>query len=107
MARLTNQLKHMAVLRRIVPDVDEHDRPVLKRVDVRMLYYTGLGVYATEKYLSQQAKTDVSKRIGIRQDDRITEKDFGVQIAGIDYNIERIYVNEARREMELSLSLVQ
>lgn len=107
MAWLTNQLKHMAILTKIVPDIDEHDRPTYRREDVRTLYYTGLGVYANEKYLSQQAKTDVTKRIGVRQDDRINEKEFGVRIAGVDYNIARIYVNESRKEMELSLSLVQ
>lgn len=105
--RLTNQRKMKAMLTKIVQTTDEDDRPTVIRKKVREIYYRGLGVYASEKYLSVQAKTEVQKRIGIRQDNDLDEKNFGIQIKGVDYNIIRIYVNEAQKEMELSLSLVQ
>ena len=65
-----------------------------------------LGITAQEKYLSQQAKSDVVRRIKIRWDKEITEKLNGVRIAETDYSITRIFTNVENREMELSLAYV-
>ena len=72
----------------------------------RDIFYQDIGITAQEKYLSQQAKTDVVRRIKIRLDKSITEKESGITIEGISYNIVRIYTNMDAREMELSLAYV-
>ena len=90
----------------ISSSLDEQDRPIIQRVKKRDIFYQDIGTTAQEKYLSMQAKTDVVRRIKIRWDNTITEKENGIRISDIDYNITRIYTNTDKREMELSLSYV-
>lgn len=103
---LLNDLQWIAELQKIEEIVDNNDRPVEVRTKVRDLYYIEIGITAEEKYLSQQAKTDVVRRIKCRWDKSITEKTNGVKIDGIAYNIARIYTLPKSREMELSLTYV-
>ena len=103
---LLNDLQWIAELQKIEEIVDGNDRPVEVRTKVRDLYYIEIGITAEEKYLSQQAKTDVVRRIKCRWDKSITEKTNGVKIDGIAYNIARIYTLPKSREMELSLTYV-
>ena len=51
----------------------------------RLLWYEDIGVTAQEKYLSQQAKTDVVRRIKVRLDKSITEKFSAVRIDSVTY----------------------
>lgn len=106
MKRQTNSLRWKADLLQLSWDVDEDDRPIKKMVRKRDIFYQDIGITAQEKYLSQQAKTDVVRRIKIRLDKSITEKESGITIEGISYNIVRIYTNMDAREMELSLAYV-
>lgn len=106
MKRQTNNLRWKADLLQLSWDVDEDDRPIKKIVKKRDIFYQDIGITAQEKYLSQQAKTDVVRRIKIRLDKSITEKESGITIEGISYNIVRIYTNMDAREMELSLAYV-
>lgn len=106
MKRQTNNLRWKADLLQLSWDVDEDDRPIKKMVKKRDIFYQDIGITAQEKYLSQQAKTDVVRRIKIRLDKSITEKESGITIEGISYNIVRIYTNMNAREMELSLAYV-
>lgn len=103
---LLNDLQWIAELQKIEEIVDDNDRPVEVRTKVRDLYYIEIGITAEEKYLSQQAKTDVVRRIKCRWDKSITEKTNGVKIDGIAYNIARIYTLPKSRAMELSLTYV-
>lgn len=103
---LLNDLQWIAELQKIEEIVDDNDRPVEVRTKVRDLYYIEIGITAEEKYLSQQAKTDVVRRIKCRWDKSIAEKTNGVKIDGISYNIARIYTLPKSREMELSLTYV-
>lgn len=103
---LLNDLQWIAELQKIEELVDDNDRPVEVRTKVRDLYYIEIGITAEEKYLSQQAKTDVVRRIKCRWDKSITEKTNGVKIDGVAYNIARIYTLPNSREMELSLTYV-
>lgn len=103
---LLNDLQWIAELQKIEEIVDDNDRPVEVRTKIRDLYYIEIGITAEEKYLSQQAKTDVVRRIKCRWDKSITEKTNGVKIDGIAYNIARIYTLPKNREMELSLTYV-
>jgi len=103
---LLNSLKWKAELQAITDTVDEYDRPKEVRTKVRDIYFVEIGITAEEKYLSQQAKTNVVRRIKCRWDKSITEKTNGVKIDGIAYNITRIYTNPNTREMELSLAYV-
>lgn len=106
MKRQTNNLRWKADLLQLSWDVDEDDRPIKKMKKKRDIFYQDIGITAQEKYLSQQAKTDVVRRIKIRLDKSITEKESGITIEGISYNIVRIYTNMDTREMELSLAYV-
>lgn len=106
MKRQTNNLRWKADLLQLSWDVDEDDRPIKKMVKKRDIFYQDIGITAQEKYLSQQAKTDVVRRIKIRLDKSITEKESGITIEGISYNIVRIYTNMDAREMELSVAYV-
>ncbi|MGL4335240.1 MAG: phage head closure protein [Lactococcus garvieae] len=90
----------------ISPDIDFEDRPIVKREKKREVFYQDIGITTQEKYLSLQAKTDVVRRIKIRMDKTITEKENGIRIEGVDYNITRIFTNAVTREMELSLAYV-
>ena len=106
MKKQTNNLRWKAELMDILSSLDEQDRPIIQRVKKRDIFYQDIGTTAQEKYLSMQTKTDVVRRIKIRWDNTITEKENGIRISDIDYNITRIYTNTDKREMELSLSYV-
>ncbi|MDK4352438.1 phage head closure protein [Enterococcus thailandicus] len=103
---MQNKLKWKAELLDIEQDTDENDRPVTNYNFKRDIFYEELGVTAQEKYLSQQAKTDVVRRIKVRWDKSITEKLNALKIDSVTYNITRIYTNMDEREMELSLAYV-
>lgn len=104
--RQTNNLRWRAELVKKVQTTDGDDRVITNYEKVRDLNYQEFGVTAQEKYLSQQAKTDVVRRIKVRWDKNITEKMNGVKIDNTIYNITRIYTNMDTREMELSLAYV-
>lgn len=103
---MQNKMKWKAELLDIEQALDLNDRPVTFYKCKRVLFYEDIGVTAQEKYLSQQAKTDVVRRIKIRWDKSITEKLNAVKIDSVTYNITRIYTNMDTREMELSLAYV-
>lgn len=105
--RQTNNLRWKANLLIIDEEKDENDRPVPICKFKRLIFYEELGITAQEKYLSKQAKTDIVRRIKVRWDKTITEKFSAVEIDSVVYNIERIFTNADKREMELSLSYVE
>ncbi|KRN31632.1 hypothetical protein IV36_GL001756 [Liquorilactobacillus mali] len=86
--------------------VDEDDRPVQGWGLDRIVHYMDLGITSTEKYLALQAKTDVIKRIRIRYNKSITQKNNRIRIDGIDYKITRIYEDKDNGYEELSLDYV-
>lgn len=104
--QMLNRMKRKAELLTITQDVDENDRPVTIYKRTRDIFYEELGVTSQEKYLSQQAKTDVVRRIKVRWDESITEKYNAVRIDSVTYNITRIYATD-HRGMELSLAYVE
>ncbi|EOS7870856.1 phage head closure protein [Enterococcus hirae] len=104
--RQTNNLRWKAELLEIKTGTDENDRPTTAYEFKRPIFYEELGVTSQEKYLSQQAKTDVVRRIKVRWDKAITEKLNALKIDSATYNITRIYTNPDTREMELSLAYV-
>lgn len=103
---LLNSLKWKAELQAITDTVDEYDRPKEVRTKVRDIYFVEIGITSEEKYLSQQAKTNVVRRIKCRWDQSVNEKENGIKIGDVEYNITRIYVLPKTREMELSLAYV-
>lgn len=105
--RQTNNLRWQCDLQTIWEFVDRDDRLTIHREKKRTLFYCDIGITAQEKYMSQQAKTDVVRRIKVRLDNSINEKMNSIRIAGIEYNITRIYTNVDKREMELSLAYVE
>lgn len=106
MTRMTNKLKHRAILLVRTETVDESDRPKVAWVVKRVLNFQELGITATEKYQSLQAKTDVVKRIRIRYDPTITQLENRVEIADQPFLITRLYVDPEHEYMEMSLNYV-
>ncbi|MDT2026594.1 phage head closure protein [Enterococcus faecalis] len=104
--RQTNNLRWKAELLDIKSELDLNDKPVTIYTSKRSIFYEERGVTAQEKYLSQQAKTDVVRRIKVRLDKSITEKFSAVRIDSVTYKITRIYTDMDKREMELSLAYV-
>ncbi|HHZ8015959.1 phage head closure protein [Enterococcus faecalis] len=104
--RQTNNLRWKAELLDVKSELDLNDKPVTIYTSKRSIFYEERGVTAQEKYLSQQAKTDVVRRIKVRLDKSITEKFSAVRIDSVTYKITRIYTDIDKREMELSLAYV-
>lgn len=104
--RQTNNLRWKAELMNITQGTNEDDRPDTIREKNRDIMYEPIGITSNEKYLAMQAKTSVDFRMKCRWDPLVNEKDFGIRIKEVNYNIVRIFVLPNTREMELSLSRV-
>lgn len=103
---MQNKMKWKAELLDVKNELDLNDKPITIYTSKRSIFYEERGVTAQEKYLSQQAKTDVVRRIKVRWDKSITEKFSAVKIDSVPYRITRIYTDLDKREMELSLAYV-
>lgn len=103
---MQNKMKWKAELLDVKNELDLNDKPITIYTSKRSIFYEERGVTAQEKYLSQQAKTDVVRRIKVRWDKSITEKFNAVKIDSVTYRITRIYTDLDKREMELSLAYV-
>ena len=104
--RQTNKLKWMADLCRIKEGKNpDTDRVEITYPVIRTIKYNNIGVTATDKFTTKDAN-EVVKKIETRIDRNIenNQKDYRLQISGRVYNIERIYVREEDRMMEVSLS---
>ena len=104
--RQTNNLKWKAELCTLGEVIDPvTDRVTMGYPKVRDIRYNNVGVTATDKFTTKDTN-EVIKKIECRID-RIIEnnqKDYRIKIGERVYNIERIYVNEEKRLMEVSLS---
>ncbi|MDR9793607.1 head-tail adaptor protein [Aeribacillus pallidus] len=108
MMRQTNKLKWTAELLKLGEYVDpETDRVVMGYPKVRDIRYNNIGVTATDKFTTRETN-EVVKKIEVRLDRDIenNQKDYRIRIGERIYNIERIYVREDDRVMEVSLSYV-
>lgn len=103
---MTNQLQWKAKLLKVTQTKDKNNRPQIETTLVRELFYADIGITTQEKVLSLQSKNEVVRRIKIRWDRKITEKDHRIKIDSIEYRIVRIWTNIVDREMELSLAYV-
>jgi Phage head-tail joining protein len=104
--RQSNNLKWSADLLKLGETVDpETDRVVMGYPFERKLKYSNIGVTNSDKFTSKDTN-EVMKKIEVRIDRAIEDKqkDYRVKIKDRIYNIERIYVREDDRIMELSLS---
>ncbi|MGA4718858.1 hypothetical protein [Fictibacillus nanhaiensis] len=104
--RQTNNLKWNAELLKLGETVDpETDRVVMGYPFERNLKYNNIGVTATDKLTTRDAN-EVMKKIETRFDRAVenNQKEYRVKIQERIYNIERIYVRENDRVMELSLA---
>lgn len=106
--RQTNKLKWTAELLKLGEYVDpETDRVVMGYPKVRDIKYNNIGVTATDKFTTRETN-EIVKKIEVRLDRGIenNQKDYRIRIGERIYNIERIYVREDDRVMEVSLSYV-
>lgn len=104
--RQTNKLKWTAELMKITEMIDpETDRPTVGYVKVRDLKYNNIGVTAADKFTFKNAQ-EIMKKIEVRIDRDVenNQDDYRVKIGNRVYDIERIFVREEDRVMELSLS---
>lgn len=104
--RQTNKLKWNADLMKIGETIDpETDRVVTDYVFNRKIKYNNIGVTAADKFTFKDAQ-EIMKKIEVRLDRAVenNQDDYRVKIGERTYDIERLYVREADRIMELSLS---
>lgn len=104
--RTTNNLKWTADLLKLGEIINpETDRVEMGYPKDRDLKYNNIGVTATDKFTTKDAN-EVVKKIETRIDRNIenNQKNYRIQIGERIYNIERIYVREEDRVMEVSLS---
>jgi hypothetical protein len=104
--RQTNRLKWTADLLKIGESVDPAtDRVVMGYPFERKIKYNNIGVTASDKFTTKDTN-EVMKKIEVRIDRSIenNQKDYRVKINAVIYNIERIFVRENDRVMELSLA---
>nr|DAM00115.1 MAG TPA: head closure knob [Caudoviricetes sp.] len=104
--RTTNNLKWTADLLKLGEIINpETDRPEPGYPFERQLKYNNIGVTATDKFTTKD-ENEVVKKMEVRIDRTIenNQKNYRVQIGERIYNIERIYVREEDRVMEVSLS---
>lgn len=104
--RQTNNLRWVADLCGLGEVVDsETDRVMMGYPKLRDIRYNNIGVTATDKFTTKDSN-EVVKKIETRIDRAVEEKqkDYRIRIKDIVYNIERLYVREGERMMELSLS---
>ncbi len=105
--RQTNKLKWSADLLQLGETINpDTDRVEMGYPYKRIIRYNNLGVTATDKSFVERDVNEVVKKIEVRIDREIedNQKDYRIQIRKRIYNIERIYVREEDRVMEVSLS---
>lgn len=102
----TNNLKWIAELLKIVETVDaDTDRVGITYTPVREIAYNNIGITASDKFTFKDSQ-EIMQKIETRLD-RSLERDpraYRIHIADRTYNIERVFVREQDRVMELSLS---
>ena len=104
--RQTNKLKWTADLLAVGESTNaDTDRVEVVYPFVRKIRYNNIGVTATDKYTSKDGN-EIVKKIETRIDRNVenNQKHYRIQIGERVYNIERIYVREQDRVMEVSLS---
>lgn len=104
--RRVNNLKWTAELLKLGETIDpETDRVVMGYPFERKLRYNNIGVTATDKFTTKETN-EIIKKIETRIDRDIetNQKEYRVKISERIYDIERIYVREEDRMMEVSLS---
>ncbi|KAA0563669.1 hypothetical protein F0342_12750 [Bacillus sp. CH30_1T] len=104
--RQLNKLKWNAELLKLGETLDpETDRVVMGYPKERDLKYNNIGVTASDKFTFKDAQ-EIMKKIETRLDREVenNQKEYRVKINDRIYDIERIYVREDERIMELSLS---
>jgi hypothetical protein len=104
--RQTNNLKWNAELMKLGETVDpETDRVVMGYIKQRDMKYDNIGVTAADKFTFKDAQ-EIMKKIETRLDREVenNQDEYRVKIIDRIYDIERIYVREDERIMELSLS---
>lgn len=106
--RTTNNLRWNADLLKLGETTNpETDRTEMGYPLEREIKYNNLGVTVTDKFTTKDAN-EVVKKIETRIDRAIenNQKEYRIRIGERIYNIERIYVKEDVRKMEVSLSYV-
>ncbi len=104
--RQVNNLQWTAELLKLGETINaQTDRVEYGYPKVRDLRYSNIGVTATDRFMTKDTN-EVTKKIECRIDRTIenNQKDYRVKIGERTYNIERIYVREDDRMMEVSLS---
>ena len=104
--RQTNNIKWTGDLLKLGEYIDpDTDRVVMGYPFERKLKYNNIGVTSTDKFTSRDTN-EIMKKIEVRIDREIenNQKKYRVEINERIYNIERIYVKEQNRVMEVSLS---
>jgi hypothetical protein len=106
--RQTNNLRWQASLLQLIETQDpKTDRVTKDYQEIRKIKYRSIGITAADKF-STRDTNEIMKKIEVRLDRSIEsdQKSFRVSILDVIYDIERLYVREEDRVMELSLTHV-
>lgn len=104
--RTTNNLKWIADLLKLGETTNlDTDRTEMGYPLEREIKYNNLGVTVTDKFMTKDAN-EVVKKIETRIDRAIEndQKNYRIRLNNKIYQIERIYVKEGSRLMEVSLA---
>ncbi|MDC2863785.1 hypothetical protein [Bacillus sp. BP-3] len=104
--RQTNNLRWAADLLKLGETIDPNtDRVVMGYPFERKIRYNNIGVTSMDKFTTKDTN-EIVKKIEVRIDRAIeaNQKDYRIKILDRIYNVERIYVREHDRVMEVSLS---
>lgn len=105
--RQTNKLKWIADLHKLGEIINpDTDRVEMGYPHERIIRYDNIGVTSTDKIFAEREVNEVVKKVRVRIDREIedNQKEYRIKIREKYYNIERIYVQENRGVMEVSLS---
>lgn len=108
MVKRISDYRYKGYLLTLAEDVDEDDRPITIWKKGNTIFFSELGITATDQFVFVQDKTNVTRKIAIRYDKNLVNhrKDYKVLIDDIAYTIERIYTDMPNERMELSLAYV-
>lgn len=83
----------------------ETDRVIVDYLFHRNMKYNNIGITSADKFTFKDSQ-EIMKKVEVRIDRAVenNQDDYRVKIGERIYNIERIYVREEDRIMELSLS---
>lgn len=109
MKKRLSDYRYKAELSELRQTIDKNHRPKNEWIKVRDLFYSELGITATDQLVSAQEKSNVVRKIGFRYEPLLLleRSEYRIKIGELTYKIERVYTDMPNERMELSLAYVK